>query len=152
LLIQIVPHHNAEILLSMKAVIDHPAFFAFPFTGVTVPKKKKNPGYPQRVPDPVTDWVLRDATGAVVERVQNWNLNTVYYANKHELRITVPADLAAKIAPGALLQMTAVTGAGLDYVCEVFDPKSPQFAALYPACTESMPSGGSKLKRRYGWV
>ncbi len=52
LVIQITAHHNGEIFLSKGAVNQDPAFFGWPFTGNTVPKKAANPSYPQRTPEP----------------------------------------------------------------------------------------------------
>lgn len=51
LAIQIKPHHNGEILLSVTAAMQNPSFFDWPFTGRTTPKKRGNPSYPQRVVD-----------------------------------------------------------------------------------------------------
>ena len=53
--IQIKPHHNGEIFLSITAVLQNPDFFGWPFTGKTIPKKTGNPSYPQRDPDPVVN-------------------------------------------------------------------------------------------------
>lgn len=52
LAIQIKPHHNGEIFLSVTAALQNPKFFGWPFTGSTVPKKAGNPAYPQLSPDP----------------------------------------------------------------------------------------------------
>jgi hypothetical protein len=151
--IEIVPHANGEIFLSKLAISDHPDFFGFPFSGATVPKKAGNPSYPKRVPDPVADWTVFDASDRVRRRLTNFALNTVYYEKKHEIRITVLSVVAAQIPGGSVLHMTrAEPTSGLDYVCDVYPPGSPSFTLFRRICTTSMPSGGPGPGRRYGWV
>ncbi len=151
LLIQIVPHHNGEVFLSKRAVDQHPAFFGYPFSGLTTPKTDNLP-YPQRLPDPVTDWIVRDLSGAAILSVVGFPLNTVYYEAKSEIRITVSPELRASIPADSVLQMTRITDGPADYSCEVFPPGSPQFGALLAACDQEMPSGGKPTARRFGWV
>ena len=151
LLIQIVPHHNGEVFLSMSAVAQYPRFFNFPFKGLTTPKKD-NPPYPQRLPDPVTDWTVYDSSGAPLLKVLGFPLNTVYYDKKSELRVTISPQLLATIAADSILQMTRVEDGMTDYSCDVFPPGSPQFASLMQACNQEMPSGGKAVARRFGWV
>lgn len=152
LLIQIVPHHNGEIFLSKSAVNQKPGFFEYPFTGRTKPKKRGNPPYPQRVPDPVVDFSIYDANGGRVRSLMSFQLNMVDYSRKSEIRITVPPDFARLIPPLSILHMSRMPSqTTLDYLCEVFSPGSAQHASLITACTEVMPSGG-RASRRFGWI
>jgi hypothetical protein len=151
LLIQINPQHNGEVFLSKQAVDQNKDFFGFPFTGLTTPKKN-NPPYPQRVPDPVTNWVVYKKSGKSGLVVEGFGLNTVFYKKKSEIRITVSPELRQAIVPLSILQMTASEQTGVDYSCEVFTPGSPQYKKLLPACTQTMPSGGKKAGRRFGWL
>jgi hypothetical protein len=152
LLIQIVPHHNGEIFLSKTAVDQHPSFFGYPFSGWTTPKTGNAP-YPQRVPDPRTDWTVYGPNGEVAVSVANYPLNTVFYSTKSEIRITVNPALREAIAEYSILQITrADESTSIDYVCEVYPPDSPQYAGLLAACNQTMPSGGKAKARRFGWV
>jgi hypothetical protein len=151
LLIQIVPHDNGEVFLSRRAVVQYPAFFDFPFTGLAVPKKN-NPPYPQRVPDPITDWTVYDANGVAVLVLPAFNLNTIYYEAKKEIRITISPALKSAIPKFSIMQMTRIDDGITDYSCDVFPPNSPQFQALLPACNQEMPSGGRPVARRFGWI
>lgn len=153
LVIQIVPHHNGEVFLSKLAVNQSPLFFGFPFTGLTIPKKSGNPPYPQRTPDPVTNWRVYDKHDRLIESLESYPLNTVFYERKGEIRITIPPEVAREIPPRSILLMTRPSqNAGLDYECEVFPPNSPQYRALRAACAETMPGGGSVTPRRFGWL
>lgn len=153
LLIQIVPHHNGEIFLSKRAVDQQPAFFGYPFSGKTVPKKSGNTPYPQRVPDPITHWTIYDKTGQPAVVLKKFALNTVMYDKKGEIRITVPPEVGKAIPPLSILQMAcAPEDSGLDYVCDVFAPNSEEYKKLIVACTEIMPSGGASHPRRFGWI
>lgn len=152
LLIQIRPHPNGEVFLSKLAVNESPGFFGYPFTGWTTPKKKNRP-YPQRVPDPITDWITYDANGTPSLVVRGFALNTVYYTKKAEIRVTVNPTLRAAIQPDSILQMTRTAPvSGVDYCCEVFPPTSPQYIQLLAACNRTMPSGGQGSPRRFGWI
>jgi len=153
LVIQIVPHHNGEVFLSKLAVNQQPLFFGFPFTGQTIPKKSGNRPYPQRTPDPVTNWFVYDRQDRLVKSLESIALNTVYYELKGEIRITIPPELGRQIPRRSILVMTRVSPESrLDYQCEVFPPRSPQYRSLYPACTEKMPAGDSGPPRKFGWL
>lgn len=149
LLIQIVPHHNGEVFLSKSAVNQNPAFFGFPFTGTTTTKSGKS-GYPQRLPDPVVDITVYDAGGQVVLAKLGYNLNTVYYENKGEIRITVSPDIRTKIAPFAILHMQPGQ-APTTYNMEIYNPGSSTHSALLASCNQVLPSGGG-VARRMGWL
>ena len=152
LLIQIKPHRNGEIFLSKLAVDQNMAFFGWPFTGQTVPKHAGNPAYPQRDPDPVTDWTVYDTTGNVRVEKKNYGLNTVYYQTRSEIRITVSPELRDAIPDYSILKMSLATSGDRDYICEVFPPESPRFNEYMPLCNQSMPSGGTATSRRFGWL
>jgi hypothetical protein len=153
LIIQVIPHHNAEILLSMLAVAQFPAFLGFPFSGRTSPKRSGNPPYPQRVPDPIVDLTVYDGAGNVVMAAAGARLNMVYYSRKSEIRITVPPAVARAIPALSILQMTrSASGASPDYLCDFFPPASQQFDRLIAACNQTMPSGGGASARRFGWI
>jgi hypothetical protein len=153
LVIQIVPHHNGEVFLSKLAVNQNPSFFGFPFAGQTVPKKPGNPPYPQREPDPITNWNVYDKRDRLLISLDNHPLNTVYYERKGEIRITIPPEVARQIPARSILSMLRPSGnAEIDYQCDVFPPQSPQYAALHAACTEAMPAGGSGAPRKFGWL
>ena len=153
LVIQIVPHHNGEVFLSKRAVNEYPVFFGFPFTGRTVPKTPGNKPYPQRSPDPVTEWKIYDRQGRVFRSLEDFRLNTVFYKLKGEIRITIPPDVARQIQARSILVMKRPSApSALDYQCEVFPPDSAQYRSLLPACNETMPAGGSGTPRKFGWL
>jgi hypothetical protein len=153
LLIQIVPHHNGEVFLSKQAVDQQHAFFGYPWTGATTPKKQTNAPYVQRTPDPQMEWTVFDRQGQPILHVPRRGINTVFYVQRAEIRITVSPDLRNRIVPLSILQMErADPTAGLDYVCEVHPPASPQFNVLFPLCNQTMPSGGAQAARRFGWI
>lgn len=85
--------------------------------------------------------------------LKGYSLNTVYYQLKGEIRITIPPDFGRQIPERSILEMTRVSpDLGLDYRCEVFPPNSAQYQELYRICTETMPSGGSRTPRKFGWL
>lgn len=149
LVIQLKPHENGEVFLSMTAVYQNPGFFGFPFTGVTTPKKGKT-GYPQRSPDPVVEIVVYDAAGNSVVHEAAYNLNTVYYARNKEIRVTMSPHIKDKIAPYSILHMQVGSGT-TDYRMEIYNPGSTRYAALLAVCDQTMPSGG-KAPRKFGWI
>jgi len=153
LLIQIVPHHNGEVFLSKQAVDQQHAFFGYPWTGTTTPKKSTNAPYEQRNPDPVMEWTVFDASGSLALHVPGLGINTVFYTQRAEIRITVNPQLRQAIAPLSILKMErADPEKGIDYVCEVHPPGSPQFINFLQLCNQTMPSGGRADPRRFGWI
>jgi HKD family nuclease len=151
LVIQIKPHHNGEIFLSKLAVDENPAFFGFPFTGWTTPKKVTNPQYPQRIPDPIANIVVYGA-GAVPVLVLSYRaLNTVFYKTKTEIRITC-SELVPVVPDYSIMVMRlADPGATTDYEIEIYRPDSPSYALWLAACNQTMPGGG-KQPRKFGWL
>lgn len=150
--IQVTPHRNGEVFLSKTAIGQNPGFFGWPFTGVTMPKKRQNAGYPQRVPDPVVNVRAYDATGNSVLSVPGYALNTVYYAGKSELRITFRPDILAKMPDRSILVFReAAATDSHDYDIDVFAPGSSQYQDYLLVCNQTMPSGGKTNPRRFGW-
>ena len=151
---QITPHRNGEVFLSKAAMDQDPAFFGWPFTGRTVPKMSTNPSYPQREPDPVVDLKVRDDTGSLILRYPALNLNTVFYARKSEIRVTVPPDVVRAVPsrPPYPIMVMRQASEPLDYDIEIHLPGSPEYDAYLQLCNQQMPSGGSRVARRFGWV
>lgn len=151
LIIQVVPHHNGEVFLSKLAVNENPAFFGFPFTGRTVPKKPGNPAYPQRVPDPLVNITVFDASGRAAMTRRGYSLNTVYYEKKSEIRITLSPDLVGHISPFSVMVMRQGQGPH-DYDIEVYNPGSAQCNSYLGVCNQTLPSGGATRARKMGWL
>ena len=153
LIIQIIPHHNGEILLSKKAVNQYPEFFGFPFTGSTVPKKSTNTSYPQRDPDPIVNIYIYDSTGTLVRKVEKYSLNTVYYEVKSEIRITITPEILSLVPEYSILVMSeGDPDSDYDYDLEIFSPGSPQYSDYLDSCDQQLPSGGKPVARRMGWI
>lgn len=149
LAIQIKPHDNGEIFLSVTAAMQNPAFFGWPFTGQTTPKKKGNESYPQRTPDPI---VNIDVYGKDLESVlalRLYALNTVYYAPKSEIRITA-SPLVELVPEYSIMIIELSATSGVDYEIAIHRPDSPQYGTWLVACNQTMPGGG-RTARRYGW-
>ena len=149
--IQIKPERNGEIRLSYVAVRQNPDFFGWPFTGWTVPKNPKNPPYPQRIPDPIVDISVFDNSGSIVIRHENFDLNTVDYERRSEIRITVPQDVIAHTPDRSILVMS-IPEDTMDYQLEIFPPQSPQYNDFLDACNQTMPPGGRSDPRQFGWI
>ena len=147
--IQIKPHHNGEIFLSVTAALQNPAFFKWPFTGHTTPKKPRNPSYPQLSPDPVVNITVWGAGVAPVLILSGYSLNTVYYANKSEIRITA-SPLIGVVPDFSVMIMEPSNLGGVDYEITIHRPDSPNYAAWVAACNQTMPGGG-QAPRMYGW-
>lgn len=149
LALQIKPHHNGEIFLSKLAVNQNPAFFEFPFNGMTVPKNAGGVPYPQRLPDPVVNIQVYGAGGALLLKEDAYSLNTVFYAPKSEIRVT--ASMLVPVVPEySILVMTPAETAGIDYEMTIYTPANPDYAAWVAACNQQMPGGG-KVPRKFGW-
>jgi len=148
---QIVPHHNGEVLLSMLAVDQNPTFFGWPFTGTSVPKKPTNRPYPQREPDPVVDITVYDTRGAVAATLTSYSLNLVYYTPKSEVRMTIQQSVAGKIPATSILVMRQGPS-GLDYTMHIHAPGGPTYNSYLQVCNQTMPSGGRSGARKFGWL
>ena len=150
LVIQVNPHPNGEIFLSKLAVNQDPVFFDFPFSGQTTPRRAAP--YPQRIPDPVVDLRVYDATGNLAIRHSPFNLNTVYYSRNAEIRITVPPNVVHTVPYGSLMVMEKLAGSTFDYNLSIYVPGSPTYTQYLAACNQTMPSGGAPTPRRFGWL
>jgi hypothetical protein len=153
LLIEVRPHHNGEVFLSKTAVDQDPAFFGFPFTGLTAPHKPENPPYPMASPDPRVEIVVHDENATPVVRV-NHDLNLVYYTTKGEIRMTIPPEPLGRIPQMSLLVMAREPAADLDYRLDFYPPdcKAPTVQQLRERLTNQLPSGGAAEPRRFGWA
>lgn len=155
--IQLAPHHNGEIFLSKQGVDQNPTFFAYPFTGLTTPKKASNPAYPQRIPDPIVNIRVFDSTGALVHTVNSYSLNMVYYKSKSEIRITItPAILSGlHYVKGSvdypLLVMRTASNPSYDYDMDFYKSGSIDYDNFLALCDQSLPSGGKSAARKMGW-
>jgi len=142
-------HHNGEIFLSKLAVNQNPSFFGFPFTGWTTPKTATGTPYPQRVPDPVVNIQVYGAGRSLLLNLTAYDLNTVFYAPKSEVRVTA-SPLVGVVPDYSVLIITPSQIAGVDYDMEIHTPQSPDYAAWVAACNQQMPSGG-QTPRKFGW-
>lgn len=147
--IQIKPHHNGEIFLSVTAALQNPAFFKWPFTGSTTPKKPSNPSYPQLVPDPRVNINVYGSAPAPLLTLNDYALNTVYYTTKSEIRITA-SPLVGIVQDYSVMIMYKGDEPGIDYEIVIHRPDSPEYSAWLAACNQSMPGGG-KTPRKFGW-
>lgn len=150
--LEIIVHHNGEILLSKTATNQNPAFFGWPFTGRTVPKRESNPSYPQREPDPIVDIFIYNAEGNNIHTQHRHNLNTVYYTLKGEIRITIPQGIVHLIPEFSLLVLRKSLTVGLDYDILIYQEGSQDYRMYLEVCNQSMPSGGNIRARRFGWL
>ena len=147
--IQIKPHQNGEIFLSVTAVFQNPSFFGWPFTGRTTPKKSGNLSYPQRDPDPVVNITVYGAAAGPISVLNSYNLNTVYYEANSEFRITA-APLVEFVPEYSVMIMEPSESMGIDYDIEIHRPDSLDYNGWVEACNQVMPGGG-KRPRKYGW-
>ena len=147
--IQIKPHHNGEIFLSRTAASQNPAFFGWPFTGKTTPKKPSNPSYPQLDPDPIVNVAVFGTAPVPVLTLNAYPLNTVYYAAKSEIRITA-SPLLNVVPEYSVMIMERSKTPGTTYEITIHTPNSPEYSGWVAACNQTMPSGGKK-PRKYGW-
>jgi len=146
---QIKPHHNGEIFLSRIAAQQNPAFFGIPFTGETTPKKGSNSGYPQRTPDPVCNIIVYGEDNKVLYLNPSYDLNTVFYEAKSEIRVTA-SPLVPHVPEYSMLIMSPSDELGVDYDMQIFTPSSPDYSKWLAVCDQTMPGGG-KVPRKFGW-
>jgi hypothetical protein len=147
--IQIKPHDNGEIFLSVTAALQNPSFFGWPFSGRTTPKRASNPSYPQRTPDPVVNITVYGAGQQPVLALTGYNLNTVYYERKSEIRITA-SPLIGIVPDYSVMIMELSDTPDVAYEITIHRPDSPDYVSWVAACNQTMPSGGS-APRHYGW-
>lgn len=147
--IQIKPHDNGEIFLSVTAALQNPAFFGWPFNGATTPKKPGNPSYPQLDPDPIVDITVYGLDPKPKLTLSKYPLNTVFYEKNREIRITA-SPLVGAVPDYSVMVMEKSEDPTIDYSITIHRPDSPDYPAWVAACNQVMPSGG-KQARRYGW-
>ena len=147
--IQIKPHGNGEIFLSVTAALQNPAFFKWPFSGATTPKKVGNPSYPQLDPDPIVDIDVFAAGNIPVLSLKDYELNTVYYATNSEIRVTA-SPLVGIVPDYSVMVMEPNPRPGIDYQITIYTPASSAYVAWEAACNQQMPGGG-KQPRKFGW-
>jgi hypothetical protein len=151
-IIQIKPHHNGEVFLSKLAVNENPAFFGYPFTGSTIPKKTgKNKSYPQRDPDPTINLIAYGSGGQQLITLSNYRLNTVYYSVKSEIRITCSPIVGVVPEYSIMIMNKPLLPYAVDYEVVIHTPESPEYQSWVGKCTNKMPGGG-KAPRAYGWL
>ncbi len=149
LAIQIRPHHNGEIFLSVRAALQNPAFFSWPFTGETTPKIAGRAPYPQHDPDPIVNFVVYGKEQKPVLVLTKYPLNTVYYAENSEIRIT--ALPVVEVSPEySIMIIEPSNETGTTWDITVHRPDSPEFDSWLAVCNQSMPGGG-KQPRKFGW-
>lgn len=149
LAIQIKPHHNGEVFLSVTAALQNPPFFKWPFNGQTVPKKGTNTAYPQLTPDPIADITVYGAAPEHILALRARPINTVYYERKSEIRITI-SPLRGIVPDYSVMIIQLSETEGVDYDIIIHTPDSPDYAAWIAACNQSMPGGG-QVPRKFGW-
>lgn len=153
LVIQVTPHHNGEVFLSKRAVDQDPAFFGWPFTGSTVPKKAGNDAYPQRVPDPIVNVQVFDDQGRLVVQHSLLKLNTVYYSTKSDIRVTFPPDVISNSPEFSIMVIRqSADPQTYDYDIFIFAPGSSQYSVYLDVCNQDMPTGGKSKARKFGWL
>lgn len=156
LIMQIAPHKNGEIHLSKIAVDQNPSFFGFPFSGKTTPKKASNAAYPQRVPDPIVNIEVYDNAGKLVHSESLYNLNTIYYTAKSEIRITITPSILSGLSIESsdeypILVMSESLETSCDYDMTFYAPGSTEYITYASMCNQQLPSGGKSTSRKMGW-
>ena len=147
--IQIRPHDNGEIFLSVTATRQNPAFFGLPFTGRTTPKMAGNQPYPQRDPDPIVNFTVYGAQQEPTFVRNGYPLNTVYYERNDEIRVTA-APLVPVAPEGSIMILERSEVEGVDYEITIHRPDSPDYETWLARCDQRMPGGG-QTPRRFGW-
>ena len=150
LVMQIKPHHNGEIFLSVIAAKQNPDFFDWPFTGATTPKKVGNPTYPQMDPDPFVNVDVYGVAHDPIISLNNYRLNTVYYEKNSEIRVTA-SPLVGTVPDYSVLIMELSEVEGIKYNMTIHRPDSPDYDNWLAACDQQMPSGGKPIARKFGW-
>lgn len=155
--IQLSPHHNGEIFLSKRGINQCPAFFGYPFSGLTTPKKALNPAYPQRIPDPIVNIRVFNSAGVLAHTVNNYNLNMVYYTSKAEIRITITPSILSDLnyvngsTDYPILIMRTSSIPGCDYDMDFYAKGSNSYNTYLNICNQTLPSGGKSVARKMGW-
>lgn len=155
LVIQILPHRNGEIFLSTAIFEQNPDFFG-EFAGRTKPKKASNSPYLQKVPDPVVNIRVFDQSGQVVPELsrESFDLNTIFYERKRDLRVTVEPEIARAIPSYSVLVMTKTLSEGQQdfYDMDIYFPNSQQYNDYLSSCNQKLPKGSASAARMMGWL
>lgn len=146
------PGNKTEIYLTKGARRDDPAFFGWPFTGVTTPKGARNPPQPQADPQPVVEISVMGAAGRLhhegAHPLKMWVYAVGPSAND-DFRITLPAEFLRSVPNNSVMVMEREpTGTALDYRIEFYPPSHPDYLSLVAKCTVPVPNSS----RRYGWA
>jgi hypothetical protein len=144
--------NGKEVLLSKKALDQNPVFFGFPFTGMTVPKKRKNPPYTQRDPRPVVNVVVYDAGGKAVITEPGFRLKMDFYERKAEFRISFSSDVLAQTSAYSVMVMKRSEEDDRDYDVDIFNPGSGLYDNYRSVCNQPIPKGGAARPRKMGWI
>jgi len=151
LVIQVIPHGNNEVFLSLNLVKENPDFFQFPFTGVTKPKKSKNDAYPQRCPDPIVNVYIHGEDDKVVKTLLKYNLNTVYNSNKHDVRITI-SGIYEDTPENSILVMSYSNDCDCEYDLHFYRPGTIMYNRYLAVCDRELPRGSAAVGRKAGWL
>lgn len=150
LYIEVNPRNKTEIFLAKELLKQDPAFFGWPFLGLTTPKRPGNPGQPQPDPLPSARVTVYDASGTVAGTTVDPSLKLWTYSNgasaNDDFRLTLVAGLHKKVPDGSILVMNRQPPSGHDYDIKVFPPGHANHATMLARCTQAMPGG-----RRFGW-
>lgn len=146
LYVEVNPRSKTEIHIGKEPLNQDPAFFGWPFLGLTVPRKPGKPGDPQPDPLPTASVVVYDASGAVSGNVSDPSLKIWLYQAKQEFRLTLIAGLLGKTPNGSILVMHRQPPSGHDYAIEIYPPGHPRYASVLALCTQTLQGG-----RRFGW-
>jgi hypothetical protein len=151
LYIVVNPRNKTEIFLAKELLKQDPAFFGWPFLGLTTPKRPGNPGQPQPDPLPSASVTVYNVNGSVAGTTIDPSLKLWTYSNgksaNDDFRLTLVDGLHKKVPDGSVLVMTRQPPSGHDYDIKVYPPGHANYAAALAACTQALPGG-----RRFGWT
>jgi hypothetical protein len=120
---------------------------------MVTPKKPSNLPYHQRLPDPLVDIRVYDAKGEIILQKVDFPMNTVYYDDNAELRVTISPNLVRVIPAYSIMVMVRKPDfTSADYDISIFVPGSQQFQDYLAACNQTLPSGGKPQPRKMGWL
>lgn len=158
LIMEVRQRENGEVHLSYTAAKENKAFFKFPFSGETTPKKGSNESYPQRDPKPLVDIRLYDENGRLQVEEKSFELTMVDYEKRGEIRVTMPQEVIG-YATGydgpeySIISIGKMPSSNpLDYSVNIHLPGSKEYEDLLEECDNEMPAGGKPNPRSYGWA
>lgn len=151
LLIVVNPRNKTEIFLAKVLLQEDPAFFGWPFLGLTVPKRSGNFGQPQPDPLPTAEVRVFRPDGSLAGHIIDDSLKLWTYSfgpsANDDFRLTLIGGLQRKVPDGSILVMVRQPSSGYDYDISIYPPGHAEYQSLYAECTEVL-RGSS---RRYGW-